>query len=163
MRGFSSRLPSSAASIVREPSSVTGYLLARPQWQDKAVEKSQIDYVEEHIILCGVLKSTAQKLQSLLPNKQWACLAVEKAKNVAHRYSQGLQMNGSYTFSKNLDTISGVQTAGDTNAGPNSIPLYGWSHLYKGPSAFDSRHVFSFNSTYALPIGPGRPTGLLMR
>jgi len=79
--------------------------------------------------------------------------------NVARRYSQGLQMNGSYTFSKNLDTISGVQTAGDTNAGPNSIPLYGWSHLYKGPSAFDSRHVFSFNSTYELPIGPGKALG----
>jgi Carboxypeptidase regulatory-like domain/TonB dependent receptor len=75
--------------------------------------------------------------------------------NVTHRYSQGLQMNGSYTLSKNIDTISGVQTSSDTNAGPNTIPLYGWSHLYKGPSTFDSRHVFSFNSTYELPFGKG--------
>src|SRR5262245_27408191 len=75
--------------------------------------------------------------------------------NIARRFSQGLQMNGSYTFSKNIDTISGVQTASDTNAGPNTIPLYGWSHLYKGLSAFDTRHVFSFNSTYELPFGRG--------
>jgi Carboxypeptidase regulatory-like domain/TonB dependent receptor len=73
--------------------------------------------------------------------------------NVTHRYSQGLQVNGSYTFAKNLDTISGVQTASDTNAGPNTIPLYGWTHLYKGLSSFDARHVFSFNSTYDLPFG----------
>ena len=82
--------------------------------------------------------------------------------SVAHRYSQGLQMNGSYTFSKNIDTISGIQTASDTNAGPSTIPLYGWSRLYKGLSSFDARHVFSFNSTYELPIGPGKAfaTGL---
>src|SRR5207249_3185278 len=79
--------------------------------------------------------------------------------SVMHRYSQGLQMNGSYTLAKNLDTISGNQTSSDTNAGPNTIPLYGWSHLYKGPSSFDTRHVFSFNSTYDLPIGPGKVFG----
>src|SRR6185295_3108341 len=59
----------------------------------------------------------------------------------------------------NIDTISGIQTSSDTNAGPNTIPLYGWSHLYKGPSSFDARHVFSFNSTYELPIGPGKARG----
>jgi hypothetical protein len=73
--------------------------------------------------------------------------------NLMRRYSQGLQINGSYTFAKNLDTISGVQTASDTNAGPNTIPLYGRASLYKGPSSFDTRHVFSFNSIYALPFG----------
>jgi hypothetical protein len=48
-----------------------------------------------------------------------------------------------------------VNTSTDTNAGPNSIPLYGWSHLYKGRSSFDARHVYSFNSTYELPFGNG--------
>src|SRR5262249_35076051 len=74
-------------------------------------------------------------------------------------YSQGLQVNGSYTLSKNIDTISGVQTASDTNAGPNTIPIYGLTQLYKGPSSFDARHVFSFNSTYELPVGPGKAFG----
>ena len=80
MRGFSSRLPSSAASIVEKLSSVNEYLLARPEWQDRAVDMSQIEYVEQHIILCDVLKSTAEKLQSLLPNKQWHLFGGGKSK-----------------------------------------------------------------------------------
>ena len=76
--------------------------------------------------------------------------------NVNRKYSRGLLLNGSYTWSKNEDTISGIQTASDTAAGPSTIPLYGQASLYKGRSAFDARHVFSFQSTYELPFGPGK-------
>jgi hypothetical protein len=73
--------------------------------------------------------------------------------NVTRRFSQGLQMTGAYTFSKNIDEISGIQTASDTNAGPSTLPNPHHKELYKGRSSFDAPHVFSFNSTYELPFG----------
>jgi hypothetical protein len=79
--------------------------------------------------------------------------------NVTRKFSQGLQASGSYTFAKNIDQISGVQTASDTNSGSNTVPSYHRKDLFKGRSSFDSRHVFSFNSTYELPIGPGKMFG----
>jgi hypothetical protein len=73
--------------------------------------------------------------------------------NVTRRFSQGLQMTGAYTFSKNIDEISGIQTASDTNSGPSTLPNPHHKDLYKGRSSFDAPHVFSFNSTYELPFG----------
>jgi hypothetical protein len=75
--------------------------------------------------------------------------------NVTRRYAQGFQMSGSYTFSRNIDTTSGVQTASDTSAGTNTIPNYHLKGIYKGLSSFDARHVLSVNSTYELPFGKG--------
>ncbi|HWP86104.1 MAG TPA: TonB-dependent receptor [Terriglobia bacterium] len=79
--------------------------------------------------------------------------------NVNRKFAQGLQFNGAYTFSKNIDDISGVQTASDTNAGINQIPNYFIKYHYRGLSSFDARHVFTFSSTYELPVGPGRMFG----
>ena len=79
--------------------------------------------------------------------------------NITHKFSQGLQAGGAYTWSKNLDTISGIQTASDTNSGSNVLPSYFVKSIYKGRSSFDAAHVFSFNSTYELPIGPGKMWG----
>lgn len=74
------------------------------------------------------------------------------------RMSQGVQFSASYTFSKNLDEISGSQTASDTDTGVQSS-YYHDRTLYKGPSAFDARNVFTFSGTYELPFGPGRRFG----
>ena len=79
--------------------------------------------------------------------------------NVNRKFSQGLQLGGGYTFSKNLDEISGIQTASDTESGPNSIPNYHQHGIYKGRSAFDATNVFTFNSAYELPIGRGKAIG----
>jgi hypothetical protein len=75
--------------------------------------------------------------------------------HVSRKFSQGLQMGGSYTFSRNIDTSSAVQTASDTSAGTNSIPNYHVRGIYKSLSSFDARHVLSLNSTYELPFGNG--------
>jgi hypothetical protein len=79
--------------------------------------------------------------------------------NVTRKYAQGLQASGSYTFARNIDEISGIQTASDTDSGPNTLPNPHHKDIYKGRSAFDSQHVFTFNSTYELPIGPGKTFG----
>src|SRR3990172_11891671 len=68
-------------------------------------------------------------------------------------------MGAAYTFSKNIDDISGVQTASDTNSGINQVPNYFVKYVYRGLSSFDARNVFTFNSTYELPVGPGKMFG----
>jgi hypothetical protein len=76
--------------------------------------------------------------------------------NVTRKFAQGLMFSGGYTFSKNIDDISGVQTASDTNSGINQIPNYFVRSIYRGRSSFDATHVLTLNSTYELPIGPGK-------
>lgn len=58
------------------------------------------------------------------------------------RYSQGLTMDGFYTYSKSIDGT------GVGNVDVSSL-------LYKGPSSFDRRHRFVSNFSYDLPIGRG--------
>jgi hypothetical protein len=72
---------------------------------------------------------------------------------------QGLQFGLSYTFSKNIDVVSGSQTASDTTTGPNSLAYFYHEDLYKGLAVFDVRNLFSLNATYELPIGPGKRFG----
>ena len=66
------------------------------------------------------------------------------------RYSQGLVLNGFYTYSKALDdcdsdygTCSGVAPIQDRN-------------LNKGRAGYDRAHVIIANFTYELPVGKGR-------
>ncbi len=79
--------------------------------------------------------------------------------SVNRRFNQGLYIRGSYTFSKNIDDVSGSQTAGDTGVGPNWITYYFDKKLYRGLSAFDVRHNFVLSYVYDLPVGPGRRFG----
>lgn len=72
------------------------------------------------------------------------------------RFGQGLQLLTSYTYSKNIDDISGNQTASDTNAGVNWVTYYNNISLYRSLSAFDIRNTLSVSGTYELPIGPGK-------
>jgi hypothetical protein len=75
------------------------------------------------------------------------------------RFGQGFQLLTSYTYAKNVDDISGNQTASDTNAGVNWITLYANKSLYRGLSSFDIRNTLSVSGTYELPFGKGKPLG----
>jgi hypothetical protein len=71
--------------------------------------------------------------------------------DVRRRWSQGLSVQSSYTFSKSEDTTQASTffsdaTNGTTSALPEFIPGYN-----KGPSDFDIRHNWVLNFTYALP------------
>ena len=78
---------------------------------------------------------------------------------VRRRWSQGLSLQSSYTFSKSEDTTQASTffsdaTNGTTSALPEFVPGYN-----KGPSDFDVRHNWVLNFTWALP-GPGPSAGI---
>ena len=74
---------------------------------------------------------------------------------VRRRWSRGIGLHSSYTFSKSEDTTQASTffsdaTNGTTSALPEFIPDYN-----KGPSDFDIRHNWVMNFTWALPAGRG--------
>ena len=78
--------------------------------------------------------------------------------SASQRMRNGLQFSAAYTFSKNLDQISGLQSASDTDVGFNQA-FYQNIAWTKGLSSFDSRNVFTASSTYDLPFGSGKMYG----
>ena len=72
-----------------------------------------------------------------------------------HSYSNGFQLRGNYTWSKNLDDGSAWNTSvsGNTPAFV-SFPLN--PKVDWGPAATDVRESSSINGSYDLPFGPGR-------
>jgi hypothetical protein len=74
---------------------------------------------------------------------------------VEKRFSKGLNLNSSYTFSKFLENTNDTGTTIGRDAGPYSN-LYNRRADY-GPSANDVRHRFLFSSVYELPFGAGKP------
>ncbi len=75
--------------------------------------------------------------------------------DVRHSYSNGLQLRGNYTWSKNLDDGSAWNTSvsGNTPAYV-SFPLN--PKVDWGPAATDVRQSASINGSYDLPFGPNR-------
>lgn len=78
------------------------------------------------------------------------------------RLAQGIELLGSYTFSKTLMDNLGYYGCG----GVNSDGAY-WQNAYdrhanKGPACFDSRHNMSLGGLYNLPFGKGQPWGANM-
>jgi len=72
---------------------------------------------------------------------------------LTRRYSNGLTVLGSYTYSKSTDNGSGIRTLGTDPLNPqNSYCL----SCEDGPSVFDQRHRFVTSTVYDLPFGPGR-------
>lgn len=69
------------------------------------------------------------------------------------RYSQGLALFASYTWSKNLSNL-------DSNSGnlgdDQQFSDYYHRRADKGPDALDIRHRFTWSSVYDLPLGRGR-------
>ncbi|MBV9608191.1 MAG: TonB-dependent receptor, partial [Acidobacteria bacterium] len=71
------------------------------------------------------------------------------------RYSRGLVLSASYTFSKSEDTGGGsLSNFSDEHSGApqNSMDIA----AEKGLSAFDARHRLVLNGVYELPFGAGR-------
>ncbi len=74
--------------------------------------------------------------------------------SVNRRLAQGLQAQGTYTWSKSIDTTSGLFGEESTNAATgakNPDNLFG----EKGLSNFDIRHSSTMNFNYELPFGKG--------
>src|SRR3989442_1342409 len=71
--------------------------------------------------------------------------------NLTRRFSNGLQYQGSYTWSRNIDTAAtSFGTVISLNAGGIQNPFNLRSE--KGLSSIDPRHQFSGNTTYDLPF-----------
>jgi len=69
------------------------------------------------------------------------------------RFSKGMSLTSSYTYSKSLDNTSGIRNQGNDQLYPQNS--YCLSCEY-GPSAFDVRNRVVVAALYELPIGPGR-------
>jgi hypothetical protein len=67
---------------------------------------------------------------------------------VEKRISAGLQFQGNYTWSKNID--EGTSVTGSTDFS-NDVSPRNWSIKDRGLSALDQRHVFTLNALYSLP------------
>ena len=67
---------------------------------------------------------------------------------VTKRFSKGLQLNSSYTFSKSIDDASRTNLA-STGGPQNSYDIRG----DRGLSDFDARHRWVFSGIYDLPYG----------
>jgi hypothetical protein len=75
------------------------------------------------------------------------------------RLSQGFQFTGAYTYSKTLSDSLGYYGSG----GVAAEAAY-WQNAYNrhaeyGPAFFDARHIFSFGSTWEIPVGKDRRFG----
>jgi len=71
--------------------------------------------------------------------------------NVTRRFGKGLQYQGSYTFSRNIDTAAstfGTVIAQNSGNIPNPFNM----RSERGLSGIDPRHQFSSNFTYDLPL-----------
>ncbi len=79
--------------------------------------------------------------------------------SLRQRFAAGLELLGSYTFSKNLsDSIGFYGSAGVNNEGAYWQNAYDRLNNY-GPAFFDATHVFSTGGLYEIPFGRGRRWG----
>jgi len=72
---------------------------------------------------------------------------------VTRRFSQGLSMTGSYTFSKSIDNSSGIRVQGFDTLFPQDSRC---ARCEQALSAFDTRHRFVLGGSYDLPVGKGK-------
>jgi hypothetical protein len=89
-------------------------------------------------------------------NQRYDSLQVDARK----RFSQGLQFQLSYTFSKGMSDAIGYYGEGG-QAGSQSAY---WQYLYDrraewGPTYFDAKHIFVYSYVYELPFGRGKRWG----
>ena len=78
------------------------------------------------------------------------------------RLTQGLQFQSSYTFSKAIDETQGIVDAENTTSHFASTDPFNRLRD-RGPSSFDVRHNWSFNTIYRLPqLSSGGPLGALV-
>jgi len=72
---------------------------------------------------------------------------------IEKRYTQGLTLLGSYTWSKSIDDSSGGSASDGDGAVQNNYDL---RHDSRGLSAFDARHRLAVSYVVELPIGHNR-------
>jgi hypothetical protein len=72
---------------------------------------------------------------------------------VTRRFSHGLNVIASYTYSKSLDDTSGIRNQGNDNLYPQNAYCVPCEY---GLSAFDTRNRVVGSALYELPIGPGK-------
>jgi hypothetical protein len=97
---------------------------------------------------------TNTNVQGQVSANTWTAVSTYHALNVEaiKRLSHGVQIQGSYTFAKSIDTSSsGI--AGDTFGNSvSSLPFFD-PRLRRGLSDFDNRHVLAANALWQIP-GP---------
>ncbi len=76
--------------------------------------------------------------------------------DVIHRFSNGLQFRGNYTWSKDLDMNSALTGAQATNQAQMILDANDL-HRDWGPSAYNIPNSASISGTYDLPFGKGKP------
>ena len=76
--------------------------------------------------------------------------------NLRKRFSQGLQYQAAYTFSKLIDTASSGGAKREFTQSTSIATSPDDSKFDRGLSNFDVRHVLVSNFTYELPVGNGR-------
>jgi hypothetical protein len=75
--------------------------------------------------------------------------------DVRRQFSQGLQLRGVYTWSRNLDDGSAWNTSVSANT-PAFVSFPGNPKLDYGPAATNITHAAAINGTWELPVGKGR-------
>src|SRR5438067_509448 len=105
--------------------------------------------------------STGARLFPLLGIRRWRTSGADSEYHsgqlrVDKRLSRGLQFGASYTWSKNMDSISEVFTTGNTQSSLASVPAYlGGLRLDWAPSDYDRAHRLVFNYVWDLPVFRG--------
>ncbi|PYS09350.1 MAG: hypothetical protein DMG17_27125 [Acidobacteria bacterium] len=72
---------------------------------------------------------------------------------VTRRFSQGLSLTSSYTYSKSIDNSSGIRVQGYDTLFPQDSRCL---RCERALSAFDTRHRFVLGGAYDLPVGKGK-------
>jgi hypothetical protein len=71
-----------------------------------------------------------------------------------HRFSNGLQFLGAFTWSRTIDAVSEIQTQGGT---PRTYPQYNYRRdLERGVANYDQTRRFVTSVLYELPVGKGK-------
>jgi hypothetical protein len=76
---------------------------------------------------------------------------------VTRRFSQGISVVGSYTWSKALDTTSGIRNQGYDSVYPQNSYCVSCE---RGRSSFDTHHRLVTSVLYDLPVGKGKALGI---
>jgi hypothetical protein len=113
--------------------------------------------VPQRAIYYGTVPNVSSiTLEQDIYNSNYNSLQVKATK----RFSHGLQLLGSYTFSKSIDDQSGDPITGGGDANPSGKPQDPFNIAGdRAPSSFNQAHRFTLAFNYDLPIGRGRKLG----
>jgi hypothetical protein len=117
---------------------------------------------------CGLDQATVAAGQLLRPHPEFCDINEVDATaggshynaldvNYTHRFSQGLTLLGSYTFSKFIDNVGGPETWANasSNFSENIRNVYNLA-AEKSVDATDTPHSFVLSYVYELPLGKGK-------